>query len=85
MIEILFVNKLSKNYATMHSMGLAYTKYSEGADYPNNTAPGQNVVIPEAEAVPPVQKGVPPRACVVYKWIVDGLAGPAGDAPAAVS
>jgi len=26
MIEIMFVNKLSKNYVTMHSMGLAYNK-----------------------------------------------------------
>jgi hypothetical protein len=26
MTEILFMNKLKKNYATMHSMGLTYTK-----------------------------------------------------------
>lgn len=84
MIEILFVNKLSKNYATMHSMGLAYTKYSEGADYPNNTAPGQNVVLAESAHVPPVQPGVAPGSCVVYRWLATELAGPTGEAPAAV-
>lgn len=34
MVEIMFVNKLSPNYATMHSMGLSYNKMSEGAAYP---------------------------------------------------
>lgn len=84
LIEIMFVNKLSKNYATMHSMGLAYSKVSEGSDYPNNTAPGQNVVLPSTDAVPPVQGGVAPGACVVYKWMVDPLAGPTFGAPSAV-
>lgn len=84
LIEIMFVNNLSKNYATMHSMGLQYTKYSEGADYPNNTAPGVNVVLPESEAVPPVQAGIPPGGCVVYKWMVDDVSGPNYGEPAKV-
>ncbi|TKA65742.1 hypothetical protein B0A49_05267, partial [Cryomyces minteri] len=80
MVEIMFVNKLSKNYATMHSMGLAYSKYDEGSDYPNNTAPGQQVNLPSAEAVPP---GIAPGDCVVYKWFVDDNAGPPAGQPAA--
>ncbi|KAI6842417.1 Cupredoxin [Hortaea werneckii] len=72
LIEIMFVNNLSENYATMHSMGLAYNKaHGEGADYPNNTSPGVNVVLDESDAVPPVpQHGVEPGGCVVYKWMV---------------
>jgi manganese oxidase len=35
MIEILFDNKLLNNYASMHSMGLAYSKQNEGSLYPN--------------------------------------------------
>jgi hypothetical protein len=81
MIEILFVNKLTQNYATMHSMGLAYTKYSEGATYPNNTMPGENIVLPQAEAVPPVMSGVSPGACVVYKWVIVPNNGPANGEP----
>lgn len=34
MVEIMFVNKLSHNYATMHSVGLAYNKMNEGGDSP---------------------------------------------------
>ena len=82
LVEILFLNNLTKNYATMHSMGLAYSKYSEGGDYPNNTRPGQNVVLPEAEAVPPVQLGVAPGGCVVYKWMVTPGNGPLLGEPA---
>jgi len=85
LIEIMFVNKLPTYYATMHSMGLAYTKTSEGADYPNNTAPGQNVVLPATEAVPPVDTGVSPGDCVVYKWMVNTPAGPNFGEPAKVS
>lgn len=76
MVEIMFVNKLTQNYATMHSMGLVYTKYSEGAAYPNVTKPGENDVLPVAEAVPPVESGVSPGSCVVYKWLVDSANGP---------
>ncbi|TKA76881.1 hypothetical protein B0A55_03207 [Friedmanniomyces simplex] len=78
LIEIMFVNNLSQNYATMHSMGLEYGKVNgEGADYPNNTMPGANVVLPESGAVPPVpQSGVGPGGCVVYKWMVNSAAGP---------
>ncbi|KAK3658498.1 hypothetical protein LTR56_001909 [Elasticomyces elasticus] len=83
LIEIMFVNKLSKNYATMHSMGLEYTQDNgEGADYyPTDTV---NYTLPEAGAVPPLQKGVGPGGCVVYKWMVDDLAGPNNGEPARV-
>ncbi|KAK5121863.1 hypothetical protein LTR85_004434 [Meristemomyces frigidus] len=86
LIEIMFVNNLTKNYATMHSMGLEYTKGDgEGADYPNNTMPGVNVVLPEDAAVPPVpQNGIGPGGCVVYKWMVDEAAGPNAGEPARV-
>lgn len=66
LIQIMFVNRLTENYATMHSMGLQYTKSDgEGAAYPNNTAPGENVVLTPSNAVPPA---VAPGSCVVYKW-----------------
>jgi len=86
LIEIMFVNNLSENYATMHSMGLAYNKaHGEGADYPNNTSPGVNVVLDESTAVPPVpQHGVEPGGCVVYKWMVPENAGPNNNEPARV-
>lgn len=72
MIEILFVNRLSSNYASIHSMGLAYTKENEGSVYPNNTVPGQ-------ESHPAPGDAVPPGGCVVYKWTVNqGSAPPAG-------
>jgi len=77
LIEIMFVNKLDRYYATMHSMGLSYTKYDgEGADYPNNTAPGENVVIGTNNAVPPMNGGVQPGDCTVYKWMVGTADGP---------
>jgi len=63
LVEIMFVNKLSENYASMHSMGLEYTKGSEGSDYPNNTAPGQEPPFDPRQAVQP-------GGCVVYKWMV---------------
>ncbi|CAC9888839.1 unnamed protein product, partial [Aureobasidium pullulans] len=74
-IEILFVNNLANHYATMHSMGLAYQKSSEGADYPD-AEPRVNFKIPEEDAVPPVEPGVAPGGCVVYKWMATELAGP---------
>nr|OQO29049.1 hypothetical protein B0A51_03384 [Rachicladosporium sp. CCFEE 5018] len=77
LIEIMFVNKLDKYYATMHSMGLEYTKsQGEGADCPNNTAPGQTVVLTPSNAVPPIDLGAGPGDCVVYKWMVNSAAGP---------
>jgi hypothetical protein len=81
MIEILFLNRLKKNYATMHSMGLAYSKSNEGSNYPNNTIPGLAVDLPLADRVPPA---VGPGDCVVYKWIVNDPAGPAQGIPAKV-
>lgn len=52
----MFVNKLDHFYATMHSMGLFYTKDSEGSLYPNGT---DQFSIGDA---------VPPGGCAVYKW-----------------
>lgn len=83
LIEILFVNNLTNHYATMHSMGLAYQKSSEGADYPD-AEPGVNFKIPEEDAVPPVEPGVAPGGCVVYKWMVTELAGPDYGEPARI-
>jgi hypothetical protein len=68
LIEVMFLNNLSQNYASMHSMGLMYTKESEGGDYPNNTMPDQNSPFTETMAVPP-------GGCVVYKWMVNDGAG----------
>jgi hypothetical protein len=82
MIEIMFVNKMTTNYATMHSMGLEYLKYSEGADYPNATFPGASNHLPPGDAVPPIQAGIEPSGCVVYKWLVNSAAGPDDSEPA---
>jgi hypothetical protein len=82
LIEIMFVNKMSANYATMHSMGLAYSKDNEGADYPNNTMPGASNQLPESGAVPPIDAGVEPSGCVVYKWLANDASGPDDGSPA---
>jgi hypothetical protein len=82
MIEIMFVNKMTTNYATMHSMGLEYLKHSEGADYPNTTSPGTDNHLAPGDAVPPVQAGIGPSGCVVYKWLVQSAAGPDDSEPA---
>jgi hypothetical protein len=82
LIEIMFVNKMRKNYATMHSMGLDYTKHSEGADYPNTTTPNASNTLSETNAVPPIQAGIAPQGCVVYKWLVPDSAGPNPSQPA---
>lgn len=75
LIEILFVNKLQHNYASMHSMGLAYSKEYEGSDYPNATNPNANTIIAPGDAVAP-------GGCVVYKWLVSDGAAPAPGEPA---
>lgn len=75
MIEILFVNKLQHQYASMHSMGLAYSKDYEGSDYVNNTSPLSNATIAPGDAVPP-------GGCVVYKWLVSDGAAPSKGEPA---
>lgn len=68
MIEILFSNQLQQNYASMHSMGLSYSKENEGSLYPNVTAPGQESLVAPGDAVAPGD-------CVVYKWLInDGSA-----------
>lgn len=70
MVEILFVNNLHHNWASMHSMGLSYTKTNEGSLYPN----GSRTVTPGDE--------VPPGGCAVYKWVVPESAAPPKGEPA---
>ncbi len=84
MVEIMFVNKLSKAYATMHSMGLAYSKPDEGADYPNRTGPAGTHVSYSNRVPPSGPEPVGPHSCVVYKWLVPSTAGPDHDEPAKV-
>jgi len=69
MIEILFLNNLSKNYATMHSMGLVYNIPSGGATYPYTFTGGdRDAVVDEGAAVPPAAYAhVAPGGCAVYK------------------
>jgi hypothetical protein len=52
----MFVNKMDHFYASMHSMGLFYSKESEGSVYYNGTWS-----VAEGDAVPP-------GGCFVYKW-----------------
>jgi manganese oxidase len=52
----MFVNKMDYFYASMHSMGLFYTKESEGSIYYNGTES-------DAEG-----NAVPPGGCAIYKW-----------------
>jgi hypothetical protein len=80
-IEILFINKLKKNYATMHSLGLPYTKSNEGSICPYNTRPDTAVHLPLGDRVP-TAVGTGDR--VVYKWIVNDHAGPQYGIPAKV-
>lgn len=75
LIEILFKNKLQHQYASMHSMGLAYSKEYEGSDYINATSPHSNTTIAPGDAVPP-------GGCVVYKWLVSDSAAPSKGEPA---
>lgn len=55
-LKIMFVNKMEHFFSSMHSMGLFYTKESEGSVYYNGTS---SVAIGDA---------VPPGGCFVYKW-----------------
>lgn len=75
MIEILFYNNLRSNYASMHSMGLAYNKNNEGSDYPNTIYPTQPSSLP-------MESAVSPKICVVYKWLVNTPEGPNMNLPA---
>lgn len=70
LVEILFVNTLSTHYASMHSMGLSYSKNNEGSvyEFANETVRG--------DAVPPN------GGCWVYKWVVPESAAPNNDEPA---
>lgn len=70
LVEILFVNRLSTHYASMHSMGLSYSKDNEGAvyEFANETVRG--------DAVPPS------GGCWVYKWVVPESAAPNNHDPA---
>jgi hypothetical protein len=54
----MFVNKMDRFYSSMHSMGLFYTKDSEGSVYYNGSS---SVTLGDA---------VPPGECFVYKWCV---------------
>lgn len=74
MIEILFLNRLPTQFASMHSMGLAYTKDNEGAAYPNGTALNPHPKIATGDAVPP-------GGCFVYKWLVTDPSGPQPGTP----
>ena len=64
MIEILFLNRLPNNYATMHSMGLSYNKQNDGSLYAASPAPGQESTFEPGDAVAPGD-------CFVYKWVVN--------------
>ncbi|KIX02680.1 uncharacterized protein Z518_08622 [Rhinocladiella mackenziei CBS 650.93] len=67
--EILFLNRLPANYASLHSMGLAYSNDNEGSMYPKNSVASQNsIVVPD--------NAVAPGECVVYKWLVNEGSGP---------
>lgn len=70
LVEILFVNRLTTHYASMHSMGLSYPKHDEGAVYQfaNETVTG--------DAVPPN------GGCWVYRWVVPDSAAPNRGEPA---
>jgi len=69
MIEILFVNRLPQQYASMHSMGLSYTKDNEGSIYPDVTVPAK------VDQTTPLGNAVPPGECYTYKWLInDGSA-----------
>lgn len=59
MIEILFMNKMDTFYANVHSMGLFYTKESEGSIYYNGTG-----------TMPSPGDAVAPGECFTYKWLV---------------
>ncbi|KAL1302079.1 hypothetical protein AAFC00_002518 [Neodothiora populina] len=69
MVQVLFVNKLPNNYASMHSMGMYYGKQYEGSTYPNTTT-GTSPSVQEQDAVPP-------GGCAVYKWLVSEAQAPA--------
>lgn len=73
LIETHFVNQLKYHYATMHSMGLAYTKPYEGSDHRNNTMPGVGITLPIADSGSPM---LGPEDRIVYKWMVNDEAGP---------
>ncbi|CZR60586.1 uncharacterized protein PAC_10482 [Phialocephala subalpina] len=51
LIQILFLDNLTNNYASMHSMGLSYSKENEGSLNPNTTKGGSPTPLP-GDAVP---------------------------------
>ncbi|KAF2085751.1 Cupredoxin [Saccharata proteae CBS 121410] len=73
LVQILFCNKLSENYASMHSMGLTYSKQYEGSLYPSTTN--------GSSPTPNIGDAVPPGQCFVYKWFVSSTAAPASNDP----
>ena len=74
LIEILFSNKLTSNFASIHSMGLAYSKENEGALYPNATSL-------DPQFAPSRGDAVPPGGCAVYKWVVPESSAPSPTEP----
>jgi FtsP/CotA-like multicopper oxidase with cupredoxin domain len=74
LVEVLVSNKLSKNYVSLHSMGLGYNKDNEGSLYPNNTSPDGAAVISEGDAIPP-------GGCFTYKWFVPNASAPTAPNP----
>jgi len=62
MIQIVFLNLVPGHPTSMHSMGLTYTKTSEGSDYVNTTDGSTPPFAPE--------EAVTPGTCVLYKWLV---------------
>lgn len=70
LIQVVFLNKLKNNYASVHSMGLGYDKSNDGADYPDTLAPNTPASTDAGSAVPP-------GGCFTYKWVVGALNLPA--------
>ncbi|KAK3076949.1 hypothetical protein LTS18_011579 [Coniosporium uncinatum] len=73
MIQVVFLNLVPDHPTSVHSMGLTYTQYSEGSNYPNTT---DGTTPPFA-----ITESVPPGECVVYKWLVAENDGPPANEP----
>ncbi|KAF2165478.1 hypothetical protein M409DRAFT_67295 [Zasmidium cellare ATCC 36951] len=53
--------------------------FNEGSDYVPNPRPHENATIPLSSAVPPLDGGIGPGECVVYKWLPDDAVAPNGN------
>lgn len=74
LVQVYFQNKLPQHYASIHSMGLSYSKENEGSLYANTTN-GSSPAYSGEEAVPP-------GSCNVYKWFVTEASAPPKGEPA---